>query len=236
MVYGGDSAHDWGKLIRGFHTGIKGTDRYGRPYSALNPGTFFWAHATFVEDIITGQALIGFPLSKADTEVLYLESIAWYRLFGVSMKPVPPDWDGFREYWEHTVDNVLEDTRPVREGFRMHVTAPPPELSRLPHWIDKIAGPYLVKPLLQAPLMQFAQWLTVASLPHPARELLCLPWTHRDELAYRLWRTAAHAAVAAMPENRQFHPVAQQARKHRSEHGIVEPILTPARQAVSRHP
>jgi uncharacterized protein (DUF2236 family) len=235
VVYGGDTAPDWGKLIRGFHVGIKGTDRYGRPYNALNPGTFFWAHATFVEDIITGQALIGFPLSKADTEALYLESIAWYRLFAVSMKPVPPDWDGFQQYWAHMVDDVLEDTRPVREGFRMHVTAPPPELSRLPGWIDKIAGPYLVKPLLQAPLMQFAQWLTVASLPPAARERLCLPWTHRDELAYRLWLNTAHTVVAALPENRQFHPVARQAREHLAKYGAVEPILPPAPPAVRRH-
>src|ERR1700716_4339424 len=105
VIYGGETAHDWGKLIRGFHVGIKGTDRYGRSYSALNPGTFFWAHATFVEDIITGLALIGFPLSKADTEALYLESIDWYRLFGVSMKPVPPDWAGFQQYWEYMVEN-----------------------------------------------------------------------------------------------------------------------------------
>jgi uncharacterized protein (DUF2236 family) len=228
VVYGGETAHDWGKLIRGFHVGIKGTDRYGRAYSALNPGTFFWAHATFVEDIITGQALIDFPLSKADTEALYLESIDWYRLFGVSMKPVPPDWDGFQQYWEYMVENVLEDTRPVREGFRMHHTAPPPKFDRLPHWTNAIVGPYIVKPLVQSPAMRLAEWLTVASLPHPARERLCLDWASRDELTYRLYLKAAHAAVVALPENRQFHPVAQQARTYRSEHGTVQTIPLPA--------
>jgi uncharacterized protein (DUF2236 family) len=225
VVYGGETSHDWGKLIRSFHVGLKGTDRYGRPYSALNPGTFFWAHATFVEDIVTGQSLIGFPLSPADTEAMYLESIDWYRLFGVSMKPVPPDWDGFQQYWEFMVENVLEDTRPVREGFRMHQTAPPPDLAMLPQWVNRIVGPYVVKPLLQAPLMELAQWLTVASLPDAARERLCLPWTSRDALVYRLYLKAAHAAVVAMPEDRQFHPVANQARKHWSDHGEVEPIL-----------
>jgi uncharacterized protein (DUF2236 family) len=228
VVYGGDTAHDWGKLISGFHVRIKGTDRYGRSYSALNPGTFFWAHATFVEDIVTGQALVGFPLSQADTEALYLESIDWYGLFGVSMKPVPPDWDGFQQYWEHMVANVLEDTRPVREGFRMHHTAPPPDLAQLPPWLNRIVGPYVVKPLLQAPLMKLAEWLTVASLPHPARERLCMTWTRRDELTYRLYLKAVHAAVVALPEDRQFHPIAHQARRHWSEHGAVEPIVLSA--------
>jgi uncharacterized protein (DUF2236 family) len=233
VVYGGETAHDWGKLIRSFHVGIKGTDRYGRAYSALNPGTFFWAHATFVEDIITGQALIGFPLSKTDTEALYLESIDWYRLFGVSMKPVPPDWDGFQQYWEYMVENVLEDTRPVREGFRMHRTAPPPQLARLPEWINMVVGTYVIKPLLQAPLMELAQWLTVASLPSPARERLCLDWTRGDELVYRLYLKGARAAVLAMPESIQFHPVAQQARRYWSEHDVVEPIALPTRSAVN---
>jgi uncharacterized protein (DUF2236 family) len=228
VVYGGDTAHDWGKLIRGFHVGLKGTDRYGRPYSALHPGTFFWAHATFLEDIVTSQALIGFPLSTADTEALYLESIDWYRLFGVSMKPVPPDWDGFQHYWEDMVDNVLEDTRPVREGFRMHHTAPPPNFAQQPEWMNRIVGPFVIKPVLQAPLMKHAQWLTVASLPPVARERLCLTWTQTDDFAYRLYLKAAHAAIVAMPENRQFHPVAHQARKHWSEHGWVEPIPMPA--------
>ena len=227
VVYGGDTAHEWGKLIRGFHVGIKGTDRYGRPYNALNPGTFFWAHATFVEDIITGQALIGSPLSTADTETLYQESIDWYRLFGVSMKPVPPDWDGFQQYWEHMVEHVLEDTRPVREGLRMDRTAPPPSIDRFPDWINAIIGPYVIKPVLQAPFMRLAQWLAIASLPPAARERLCLEWTRKDELTYRMYLAAARVAVTAVPESRQFHPVAQQARAQWSERGTVAPIPLP---------
>ena len=34
--------------MRDYHRTIKGVDKHGRPYSALNPDTFFWAHATFV--------------------------------------------------------------------------------------------------------------------------------------------------------------------------------------------
>jgi uncharacterized protein (DUF2236 family) len=229
VVYGGETAHDWGKLIRGFHVGLKGMDHYGRAYNALNPGTFFWAHATFVEDIITGQALIGFPLSAADTEALYQESIEWYRLFGVSMKPVPPDWDGFQQYWEYMVENVLEDTRPVREGFRMDRTAPPRKIERFPDWINAIIGPYVIKPALQAPLLRLAQWLAIASLPPTARERLCLEWSRKDELTYRLYLNTARTALAAVPESRQFHPIAQQARTHWLEQGTVETIPLPTR-------
>jgi uncharacterized protein (DUF2236 family) len=43
--YGGPTSHEWGKLVRSFHGPINGVDKYGRRYSALNPDTFFWAHA-----------------------------------------------------------------------------------------------------------------------------------------------------------------------------------------------
>ena len=36
--------------VRDYHRTINGVDKHGRPYSALNPDTFFWAHATFVHD------------------------------------------------------------------------------------------------------------------------------------------------------------------------------------------
>jgi uncharacterized protein (DUF2236 family) len=227
VVYGGDSAHDWGKLIRGFHGSIKGIDKYGRPYRALNPDTFFWAHATFVEDIVTGRELTGFPLSEADKQALYLESIDWYRLYGVSMRPVPPDWDAFKSYWEHMLGDVLEDTRSVREGFRMHRTMPAPSFSGLSNRGSALLGRFLVKPLVQTPLVQFMLWLTVGSLPPIARERLCLDWTTTDELSYRAHRAAVHACLLALPDDLHYFPLARAQRKRYRETGVVAAIPLP---------
>ena len=164
-----------------------------------------------------------------------VEYMAWPRLAALAEVLWSPkearDWDGFQQYWQHMVDHVLEDTRPVREGFRMHRTAPPPRPEQLPEWINAIVGPYVLKPLLQAPAMRFANWLTVASLPEPARDRLCLEWTRRDEFVYRTYLKAAHAAVLALPEDKGFHPIALQARTYQSEHGSVQPIPLPLRPA-----
>jgi len=227
VVYGGANAAQWGTLIRDFHRPIKGTDRYGRRYSALNPDTFFWAHATFVEDIVTGRELTGFPLSEADKQALYLESIEWYRLYGVSMRPVPPDWDAFQQYWEHMVTHVLEDTRPVREGFRMHRTAPAPKSIRLSERANAVVGPYLLKPLVQTPLIKLMLWLTVGALPPVLRERLCLDWTSSDELRYRTHLKAVHALLLAMPDEWQYFPLARSAREHYRHTGSVALIPLP---------
>ena len=47
VVYDGDRAAQTGQQIKGFHATIKGVDSAGRRYHALNPETFYWAHATF---------------------------------------------------------------------------------------------------------------------------------------------------------------------------------------------
>ncbi|HEX3707799.1 MAG TPA: oxygenase MpaB family protein [Mycobacteriales bacterium] len=227
VVYGGANAPEWGKLIRGFHGPIKGVDRYGRPYSALNPDTFFWAHATFVEDIVTGRELTGFPLSEAVKQALYLESVDWYRLYGVSMKPVPPDWDAFQQYWEHMVTNVLEDTRPVREGFRMYRTAPAPTSARLSARVNAVIGPYLLKPFVQTPLMKLMLWLTVGALGPVLRDRLCLDWTTSDELRYRAHLKVVHQLIRAVPDERQYLPLAREARDHYRATGEVAAIPVP---------
>ncbi|MCW2755303.1 MAG: hypothetical protein JWQ32_2714 [Marmoricola sp.] len=236
VVYGGEASPDWGKLIRGFHGSIKGVDRYGRPYSALNPGTFFWAHATFVEDIVTGRQLTGFPLSDADKDALYRESIDWYRLYGVSMKPVPPDWDAFCEYWDHMITHVLEDTRTVREGFRMYRTAPAPSTTRLSARANAIVGPYLLRPLVQTPVMRLMLWLTVGALPPILRDRLCLDWTSSDELRYRAHLKAVHLLLLAIPDERQYFPLARSARQHYRDTGTVAPIGLPVTTSAPTRP
>jgi len=50
-VYGSEDANE-GTRIRDFHHQIKGTMPDGERYHALDPETYFWAHATFVEQVL----------------------------------------------------------------------------------------------------------------------------------------------------------------------------------------
>jgi uncharacterized protein (DUF2236 family) len=231
VVYGGENAHEWGKLIRGFHTSIRGIDKYGRRYHALDPETYYWAHATMIEETITGRELLGIPLSEADKHEFYRESIDWYRLYGVSMRPVPTDYDAFQEYWEYTLEHVLEDSRPVREGFRMHRTAPPPSLP-LREPLGSAVARAIVKPLLQSPALRLIGWVTVGGFPPVIRERLCLDWTASDELRYRLYLKAVQKVYAALPEDAQFLPIARQARATYRDTGTVAPLALPAPRQV----
>ena len=50
-VYGSDDDNT-GQQVRDFHHQIKGEMPSGERYHALDPDTYFWAHATFVEQVL----------------------------------------------------------------------------------------------------------------------------------------------------------------------------------------
>ena len=163
-----------------------------------------------------------------------MESIDWYRLYGVSMKPVPPDWDAFQQYWEHMINNVLEDSRPVREGFHMYRTMPPPTSKRLSDRANTVVGPLILKPLVQTPLVKLILWVTTGALPPVIRERLCLDWTGLDELRYRLHLKAVHAMIKGIPTHFQYFPLARDQRAHYHRTGTVAPIPLPTRNRINQ--
>lgn len=59
VVYDGDRAAQTGQQIKGYHRTIKGVDAEGRRYHALNPDTFYWAHATFFMLVIKVAEYVG---------------------------------------------------------------------------------------------------------------------------------------------------------------------------------
>jgi uncharacterized protein (DUF2236 family) len=175
---------------------------------------------------VTGHELTGYPLSPSEKEALYLESIDWYRLYGVSMKPVPPHWDAFQEYWEHMINNVLEDSRPVREGFHMYRTVPPPASEHLSDRANGVVGQLILKPLVQTPLVKLMLWITTGGLPPVIRERLRLDWSRLDELRYRLHLKAVHEMIKGIPTQFQYFPLARDRREHYQRTGTASSLPT----------
>ncbi|MEB3371228.1 oxygenase MpaB family protein [Saccharopolyspora mangrovi] len=202
VVYDGPRAAETARLVRGFHNGIKGVDGRGRPYHALNPETFFWAHATFLVMPILINERLGRPLTEQQKAQVYAEGVQWYRLYGMSMRPVPPDWPSFQRYWDHMCRDVLEvnkATLNVRDLSR--IGAPP-----LLRWLPDSAWR-----LLRRPTVRLMHWLTTGCYDPPIREKLGLRWSRRDELLLRAVGRAFAALWTLVPFHFRYHPRARTA-------------------------
>jgi uncharacterized protein (DUF2236 family) len=182
-VYGSDDLNA-GIQVRDFHHNIKGelpgTDRR---YHALDPDTYFWAHATFLDQVFYFADTFVTRLTDAQKEQMYLESKTWYRRYGVSDRPMPPTYAEFEKYWQHMLDDVVLD-HPSATYSVGYVTKGFPR----PKGVSPLAWAVLSKVFNPV-----AAFLTTGGLPPQARATLNLPWSPAQERRYQrfaaFWRS-----------------------------------------------
>jgi uncharacterized protein (DUF2236 family) len=185
-VYGSDDDNA-GLQVRDFHHHVKGDmpGQYGGTgrYHALDPDTYFWAHATFVEQVLYFADTFVKRLTRDEKEQIYLESKTWYRRYGVSDRPMPANYAEFERYWEKMMDEILVAHPTAKYGVG-YVTKGFPCPKAVPSWLWRLVAP-VFNPL--------AAFLTTGGLPPRARDLLGLPWNDRQERRYQrfaaVWRS-----------------------------------------------
>lgn len=200
VVYDGPRAVETARVVRGYHDTIQGVDAHGRPYHALNPGTFYWAHATFFMITLLVADRLGPGLSQARKRQLYEEHVRWYRLYGMSMRPVPESWAQFQEYWEHMCGQVLEANEPARAVLDIRHLAKPPLLRAMPDWLWS---------LVWRPQARLGVWFTVGMLPQTVRERLGYDWTRGDERRLGWLCAVVRHGWRLVPVRWRFHPRAR---------------------------
>jgi uncharacterized protein (DUF2236 family) len=172
--------------IRNFHKSLKGTmpegSRFaGTPYKGLDPETFYWAHATFLDMTYACVERFVRPLTLAEKEQLFQESRDWYSLYGVEDSAQPSSYLEFREYWDRTVrEDLLGDTRIAQysvgymKGKGLTRAFPVPR--SMPPWLwHKVVAPAVDS---------FAAFIGAGGLDPDLREKLGVEWTHRQERRY----------------------------------------------------
>jgi uncharacterized protein (DUF2236 family) len=162
--------------LRDIHRHIKGTDHLGRRYHALDPETFWWAHATFTWDVYRSIELFHRrSLTDGESEQLYAETVAWYRRYGVSSRPMPPDYGAFR----------VKFTRVCREALEMTPAAERALSYRLAEVPGQPLGPLPFKTLLTPLVAPAAELLALGCLPTEVRHRFALPWGAAEQAQFR---------------------------------------------------
>ncbi|XVQ12872.1 oxygenase MpaB family protein [Spirillospora sp. CA-255316] len=203
-VYGGERAGATGRRVRDYHREIKGTMPDGSRYHALDPETYYWAHATFLDNMIHGVETFVRPLDEAEKRRIYEESKTWFRLYGVSDRAMPEDWEAFQAYWKRMLEEEIVAHRTARYGVG-YVTKGLPAPPRVPRPLWRAVSP---------PLNAAARFLTVGGMHPRMRELLDLPWSDGDERRYRRFAAAVRRADRfwpLLPEAVRYLPHARRA-------------------------
>lgn len=222
VVFDGDRAPRTGAQVRDYHIGIKGVDDQGRRYSALNPDVFYWAHATFFKSTLLAAEWLGGGLTEAQKRQLFDEHITWYRMYGMSMRPVPKTWEEFQEYWDHMCNNVLENNWAAREVMDLSTMPKHPSLEWVPDWAWR-----LNLKVMQRVLTLFA----VGLYDPPVRALMGYTWSPRQEWLHRQFGNLVYRITKLLPRRVMMHPRKRSAwdRAHGRLPADAPLVETPAR-------
>ena len=172
-------------------------DKQGRRYSALNPDVFYWAHATFFKSTLLAAEKFGGGISLADKRQLFDEHVQWYRMYGMSMRPVPKSWEEFEAYWEHMCTEVLERNWAAVTVMDLSTMPKHPSLQWIPDPLWK----------LNLKVMQrFLTFMTVALYDEPVRELMGYTWTPRQQFLHDRLCEVITFAGKVLPKRSLMHP------------------------------
>lgn len=222
VVYDGPRAHATALEVRGYHNTIKGVDELGRRYHALDPDTYYWAHATFfVSTILIADNFMG-GIGEEGKRRLFDEHVRWWRMYDMSMRPVPESWEEFKRYWEHMCTEVLEDNKATRDVLNIREIAKPNMLPWLPDAVWRVLRPLVARNFV---------WLTVGMYDEPVRRLLGYTWTRRDRRLHTLVGKVINAVFRLVPHDRRYHPRARAGwqRERGQRPPDAPPVETPRR-------
>jgi uncharacterized protein (DUF2236 family) len=197
VVFDGDRAAATGAQVRDYHIGIKGVDDRGRRYSALNPDVFYWAHATFFKSTLLAAEWVGGGLTEDDRRRLFDEHVTWYRMYGMSMRPVPKTWEDFCVYWDRMCTEVLEDNWATRKVLDLSDMPKHPSLQWMPDWLWR---------LNVAAMQRFFDFTTVGLFDPAVRDLLGYSWSPRQQRLHTLFGQTIYQVTRFLPRRILMHP------------------------------
>lgn len=181
------------RAVRDLHRGIGGVDERARRYHALEPETFWWAHATFTWEIFKAAELFHpGTLTAEDHERMYAETVTWYSRYGVSMRPVPADYAAFTSKFWHVCAERLELTPAAARALEIAKHGSD-TVTLLP-----VGGPRLDRAgrlVAERPL----RLITFGCLPTIVRDRFDIPWSALDQAQFTALAIANRQGYRMIP-------------------------------------
>ncbi|MHB8467832.1 MAG: oxygenase MpaB family protein [Acidimicrobiales bacterium] len=205
-----------GHTVRDFHRSIKGVDTDGRRYHALDPETFWWAHATF--QFMAEQVADRFDthrVTSGEREQLYQEGVEWYRRYGVSMRPVPADREAFAEKWDRMCSETLEMNPAVE--FVLETLARPRAPRSLPAPLHRVQPLLRIRAVRQLAFVPI-RITVIGGLPPIVRERFGITLSRADQAALDAIEAAVRNTWHLLPASQRWQPRALSAWRRVGAH------------------
>lgn len=201
-VYAADAQH-WGATVRDLHRDIKGTISDGSRYHALNPELFYWAHATFVDQVLYVTDTFIRRLSYEEKCRIFDESKTWYALYGISARDQPQTYDEFCAYWDRMCERFVPHKTIVYATGYLRQGLPRPRRVPAPVWR-----------VLSVPLNAALRTIVIGTLPQQMRTVCRLDWSPRQERRFQRFAAfmrAINPVVNRLPQKWLYTPWAHEA-------------------------
>ncbi len=175
--------HRLHQTIAGTLPAAAGGFQQGTPYEANEITALRWVYATLVDSALVAYELLLPPLSDAEKEQYFSESLAMAALFGIAREHLPGSWQEFRSYVKMTVESGILGVSPSTQALAQR--------------LQSGAG-------LPVPPPFWYRALTIQLLPPPVREHFQLPYGEREQRAASRALTLLRPVYKRLPRALRF--------------------------------
>ncbi|WP_306356245.1 MULTISPECIES: oxygenase MpaB family protein [unclassified Nocardia] len=216
-VYGGDEALAEADRLRELHAGLN-TEKEGVRYTALSSGPWAWVLHTGIFAFTEGNRYFSrTPLTEADKEQYYQETVQLMRNFMVAPKEIPASYREWEPWFEDMVENHLVPTQTARDYLRVIRSVAPPT------WLPAPLRP--VWRAAVAPVGRLQYFFTVGTTPGVVRRKLDLEWTDKDERNLKRLGWILGRTIPLLPERVRYFPIAYEARRLERDRARLRKVI-----------
>lgn len=158
-----------------------GQHHAGTPYSAMDVPALLWVHAVFVDSILSAyQSFVG-PLSDAEKEAYWQESLRYARRLGLGENDLPPSYPALQSYMREAVATGEVAVGSGARAIAQTILYPP-------------------MPWYRRPLWAIVQSMTIGQLPAELRRQYGIRWDLRDRILFFFVRYGARLLRLLLPQ------------------------------------
>ncbi|MCP5017513.1 MAG: DUF2236 domain-containing protein [Ketobacter sp.] len=207
-----EKAIEMGHRLREMHRQIKGVDKDGNKYHALDPEAYSWVHITGFDATLRMFEYFGRPVSREERARIFDEWKQMGSLLGIPDRNIPQTED---EYWKH-FDYIIEER--LIWGEVLDDLMDPAFYGNYPRPEEMKYLPMPIFRLLMGTMGWLMHKVTVATLPQNFRRKFNVEYTKSDQRFFKLFAWAVRTFYPLVPERMRYIPLAWKAIKDSRNH------------------